>query len=206
MQRTTGIFGGSFNPIHLGHTGLARYLVESGHVDEVWLMVSPHNPLKASATLVPEADRLRMAEIAVEKIPGVEASAFEFALPRPNYTAHTLRRLAQAYPDRRFSLIIGEDNWRVFGLWREYAYILRHYPLLVYPRSGEVGADGGQVAQISRTEMKNALSVEHVSAPEFPYSATAVRHALQSGDSRAAEMIDADVLAYIRAKDLYKTL
>ncbi|MCH5181761.1 MAG: nicotinate (nicotinamide) nucleotide adenylyltransferase [Prevotellaceae bacterium] len=196
MQIRTGIFGGSFNPVHAGHTGLARHLLEQGFVDEVWLMVSPRNPLKQSATLASEADRLHMARLAVAQTPGIEASDFEFTLPRPSYTAHTLRRLVRAFPDRRFSLIVGADNWRVFRLWREHGYILRHYPLIVYPRGGQLSADNG-------LDLTDACGVRLIAAPEFPFSSTQVREALHASDSRVADMIAPEVLAYIREKNLY---
>lgn len=137
-----GIYGGSFNPIHFGHIGLAEWVVENTDLDEVWLMVSPNNPLKDKNILANEQDRLIKAKEAIgengirkttsEK--RIVVSDFEFALPRPTYTANTLRALHEAYPENEFSLIIGEDNVAIFDKWREYQYILDHYRVLVYPR------------------------------------------------------------------------
>ena len=132
-----GIFGGSFNPIHLGHTALAAYICEQGLVDEVWLMVSPQNPLKRNLTLLDEQDRLTMARLAVASYPMLKASDFEFTLPRPSYTYHTLQALREAYPDCEFSLIIGEDNWQCFDRWYRGKDIARETPIIVYPRDVE---------------------------------------------------------------------
>ena len=137
-----GIYGGSFNPIHFGHIGLAEWVVENTDLDEVWLMVSPNNPLKDKNILANEQDRLIKAKEAIgengihKTTSGkrIVVSDFEFALPRPTYTANTLRALHEAYPENEFSLIIGEDNVAIFDKWREYQYILDYYRVLVYPR------------------------------------------------------------------------
>ena len=131
-----GIYGGSFNPIHFGHIGLAKWVLENTDLDELWLMVSPNNPLKDKNILADEHERLVAAKEAIKYIPGLVASDFEFALPRPNYTANTLRALAQACPEHEFTLIIGEDNLSIFDKWREYQYILDNYRVFVYPRHG----------------------------------------------------------------------
>ena len=131
-----GIYGGSFNPIHFGHIGLAKWVLENTDLDELWLMVSPNNPLKDTSILADEHERLVAAKEAIKDIPGLVASDFEFALPRPNYTANTLRALAQACPEHEFTLIIGEDNLSIFDKWREYQYILDNYRIFVYPRHG----------------------------------------------------------------------
>jgi len=108
--------------------------VEHTDIDEVWLMISPNNPLKSSSELAPESERLAGVVKAIEGIPGLRASDFEFHLPRPSYTANTLRELKKAYPEHEFSLLIGEDNWLIFDQWREHDYILHNFPILVYPR------------------------------------------------------------------------
>ena len=131
-----GIYGGSFNPIHFGHIGLVRWVLEHTDLDEIWLMVTPNNPLKDSTILADENARLQAAREAVKDIPSVKVSDFEFSLPRPSYTANTLRELQKAYPDYHFVLLIGEDNWQVFDQWREHDFILSHFPIMVYPRRG----------------------------------------------------------------------
>jgi nicotinate-nucleotide adenylyltransferase len=137
-----GIYGGSFNPIHFGHTGLATWVLENTDLDEVWLMVSPNNPLKDKSILADEQERLEKAREAIETLPTslqgrrVVVSDFEFHLPRPTYTANTLRKLQEAYPEHEFTLIIGEDNLSIFSQWREHEYILQNYRIFVYPRKG----------------------------------------------------------------------
>ena len=138
-----GIYGGSFNPVHFGHVGLVKWVAEHTDLDEVWMMVSPNNPLKDSRELADEQVRLAGVRKAIEGIPHVVASDFEFHLPRPSYTANTLRALAAAYPQHTFSLIIGEDNLRILPRWREWEYIVANYRIFVYPRRG---AGSGQVS------------------------------------------------------------
>ena len=114
-----GIYGGSFNPVHFGHVGLAKWVIENTDLDELWLLVSPNNPLKSAKILAPEQQRLEGVRQAIKDIPGLVASDFEFSLPRPSYTANTLRELQRAYPEHEFTLIIGEDNIAIFDQWRE---------------------------------------------------------------------------------------
>lgn len=132
-----GIFSGSFNPIHLGHTRLAQYIADHAGLDEVWLMVSPNNPLKPAGSLMDEQIRFMLAERATDELPHISASDFEFSLPRPSYTVRTLEALGNAYPEHTFSLIIGSDNMAIFHLWREWETILRDYRIIVYPREGD---------------------------------------------------------------------
>jgi nicotinate-nucleotide adenylyltransferase len=136
-----GIYGGSFNPIHFGHTGLAKWVLEHTDIDEVWLMVSPNNPLKDKSILADEQERLAAAKqaigdglLAIGK--RIIVSDFEFHLPRPTYTANTLRALVQEHPQHEFTLIIGEDNLQIFNKWRESEYILQNYRIFAYPRKG----------------------------------------------------------------------
>ena len=132
-----GIFGGSFNPIHSGHAIIAHHVISSGEVDSLWLMVSPINPLKVGQVAqVSDADRLRMVEMVSRPLEGVETSAFEFSMPRPSYTIDTLNALSAKFPDDEFYLIIGGDNWQVFGQWRNSEEILSKYHVLIYPRLG----------------------------------------------------------------------
>ena len=132
----TGIFGGSFNPIHNGHVALARQLRQAAGLDEVWLMVSPQNPLKQQADLLGDELRLKMAQQAVADEPSIRVSDYEFHLPRPSYTWNTLQALERDFPDRQFVLMIGGDNWQHFARWHRADDILRRYPVVVYPRRG----------------------------------------------------------------------
>lgn len=167
----TGIFGGSFNPIHIGHLALANYLCEYEGLDEIWFMVSPQNPLKEQTELWSDELRLRLVQLSIGDYPHFRASDFEFHLPRPSYTVHTLQRLDAAYPDRELYLIIGSDNWLQFDRWFESDHILRQYRLLVYPRPGfEI-----------RSNQSLPESVRLVSSPTFEISSTFIRQSLAAG-------------------------
>lgn len=132
----TGIFGGSFNPIHNAHIALARKIKQLAALDEVWFVVSPHNPLKDAEGLMPDDLRLQMVAEALKGEEGLAASDYEFHLPRPSYMLHTLQGMSRDYPEREFSLIIGADNWLCFDRWFGYKDILAGYNIYVYPRQG----------------------------------------------------------------------
>ena len=139
-KTVTGVYGGSYNPIHLGHTSMASAIIAQGLVDEMWLVVSPQNPLKDGG-LWDDAFRLELARIAVRDIESVEVSDVEFGLPKPNYMVSTLATLSSRFPDREFVLVIGQDNWECFHRWYKWEEILAGYRIIVLPReSGETPA------------------------------------------------------------------
>lgn len=128
-----GLYFGSFNPIHVGHLIIANHVLEYGDVDQVWLVVSPHNPHKQKDTLLADHHRLALVKEAVESNPRLRASDIEFGLPQPNYTVKTLAHLKEHYPDHTFTLIMGEDNLRSLHKWYNYEHILQQH-IVVYPR------------------------------------------------------------------------
>ncbi len=130
----TGLFGGSFNPIHNGHIAIARRLLESEKLDEVWFMVSPQNPLKRQCDLLDDGKRLELVQLALEDEPRMKACGYEFRLPKPSFTWNTLQHLSADYPDRDFILLIGGDNAEHFDLWRNADEIANSYHIIVYPR------------------------------------------------------------------------
>lgn len=137
MNRRVAIFGGTFDPPHLGHLMMASNVLRAGLSDEVWLMVSPCNPFKTGKNISREEDRLEMCRLAAQDSRGISVSDFEFSLPRPSYTVDTLRALRKVYPDTEFKLVIGGDNWREFSKWREPVKVLEYASLIVCLRPGE---------------------------------------------------------------------
>lgn len=177
-----GIYGGSFNPIHFGHIGLAKWVIEHTDLDQVWLMVSPNNPLKDKTILADEQERLDAAKEAIrresdEAKDKIIVSDFEFHLPRPTYTANTLRALQKAYPEYEFTLIIGEDNLNIFNKWREYQYILDTYRIFVYPRRNIISQTSQQHEDILRKANNVKLLAD---APYFDISSTELRKNLHN--------------------------
>ena len=188
-----GIFGGSFNPIHSGHAIIAHHVISNGEVDSLWLMVSPINPLKVGQVAqVSDADRLRMVEMVSRPLEGVETSAFEFSMPRPSYTIDTLNALSAKFPNDEFYLIIGGDNWQVFGQWRNSEEILSRYHVLIYPR---LGYDVNIPKELSDR-------VRLIDAPVIELSSTQVRERLAHGKS-ARYYVPDDVNDYITRHNLY---
>lgn len=156
-----GIFGGSFNPIHTGHIALAKSLCEKAGLDEVWFMVSPMNPFKQTATdLLDDNLRLELVKKALENEPQLKACDYEFHLPKPSYTWHTLQAISRDYSGIEFTLLIGGDNWAAFDKWYHHEDILAHFPIVVYPRQdctiGEVPAG----VSIVETPLLNISSTE----------------------------------------------
>lgn len=160
-MKSVGIFGGSFNPIHTGHIALAKRLCEKAGLDEVWFMVSPMNPFKKAATdLLDDQKRLEMVKIALEGEPQLQACDYEFHLPKPSYTWHTLQAMSKDYPDIAFTLLIGGDNWAAFDKWYHHDDILALYPIVVYPREGSSVGEVPQGVTIVETPLLNISSTE----------------------------------------------
>ena len=186
-----GILGGSFNPVHIGHVMLASYLKQFEGFDEVWLMLSPLNPLKVNtADLIPDVTRLRMLDIALKGADGVKVSDIELSMPRPSYTINTLRYLAKRYPRHTFKLIIGADNWKIFSQWRDSQSIIDDFGVVVYPRPGyPVGViyDDG---------------VDVINAPMAEISSSFIRKAIARGKN-VNYVLPYGVYDYIKANNLY---
>lgn len=184
-----GIYSGSFNPVHTAHIALCDWLIEQRIVDEIWLIRTPHNPLKVASGLMPDADRQAMLDLAISGHKGLRSCTIEDSLPQPNYTIYTLRALAREYPDKEFHLIIGADNWLIFDKWRDYDVILRDYHVIVYPRPGY---------SLPETVPPTVMVVN---APVYDISSTEIREALASADAtKALTMLDAKVYEYLRKK------
>lgn len=158
----TGIYGGSFNPIHNGHIALARHLLHEAELDEIWFVVSPQNPFKVQQQLLADDKRLLLVRQALAPYPQLVASDFEFSLPRPSYMWHTLQGMSAQWPDRELHLIIGADNWLCFDRWYHADDIRRTYPIIIYPRQGYdiTPADLPQGVRLVNTPLYNVSSTE----------------------------------------------
>ena len=156
----TALFGGTFDPLHNGHLAIAQSVIEQGLADELWLLITPCNPWKVNQQLLDDRLRYEMASQAVKDLPHVCASDYEFNLPKPSYTANTLRHLSADYPDREFLLVIGADNWVRFNNWKEADYIQGNYRTIVYPRQDCPITDVPQCVTILDCPMVNVSSTQ----------------------------------------------
>ena len=195
MNKKVGIFCGSFNPIHNGHVALADYIARNSDLDEVWLVVSPLNPLKRTIadTLAPNEQRLDMVRLALGDYEHLRASDIEFSLPLPNYTINTLRALDAKYPDTDFCLIIGADNLALFERWKDSDIIMADYDMMVYPRPG-VDLDSLMQKYPKVRVLENA--------PLHDVSSTEIRRRISSGES-VSGLVNPEVEKYIRDNNLY---
>lgn len=187
-----GLFFGSFNPIHIGHLIIANYIANFTDLEEVWFVVSPHNPFKEKKTLGNMYDRLEMVNLAIEGHHSLRASDIEFKLPQPSYTIDTLAHLAEKFPTKDFSLIMGEDNLVGLPKWKNADIILRDYKIVVYPRPGY---DAG--------ELRNHPAVTMTDTPVMELSSTFIRQAIADKKSIAFFTPDS-VIDFIDKKGLYQ--
>lgn len=185
----TAIFGGSFDPVHCGHVALARVVRDSGLADEVWFLVTPLNPHKQGNNLTDEAERLAMVRLAIADDACIEASDFEFHLPRPSYTINTLDALEDAFPGREFLLLMGADNWQKIDRWYRGDEIVSRFGIIVYPRGGEAAPALPE-------------NVKWLQAPLFDISSTEIRSAVAAGED-VSQWLHPDVVKFIKDKNLY---
>ncbi len=191
-NKKTGLFFGSFNPIHHGHLILASYMLEFTDLDEVWFVVSPQNPLKPKETLLADYHRMALVRIAIEDHPKFRASSIEFKMPKPSYTIDTLTWLSEKYPEREFILICGTDIFPTFHKWKNYEVILEHYRLYVYPRPGyEPGKYTGHP------------HIRLFKAPLLEISSSFIRKGIKAGKNMAFWMPD-KVYEYILEMHFYE--
>lgn len=189
-MRRIGLLGGSFNPVHIGHMIVADYMAQFGGFDEVWLTLSPLNPLKSADRMLPDEVRLEMLRLAVGDSRRLRVCDAELHLPRPSYSYVTLDKLAEEHADCRFEMIIGSDNWQLFDRWRRGDYILSRYGVTVYPRPG-----------YPVEEQRPGLRV--TGAPEVEISSTFVRRAIGEGKDMTY-FLPPGVMEYITSNKLYQ--
>jgi len=188
-----GLYFGTFNPIHAGHLIIANHMAEYSGLDQVWLVVTPHNPLKKKSTLLDDHHRLQMVFLACEDYPKLKPSDIEFRLPQPNYTVHTLAHLQEKFPTHEFSLIMGEDNLNSLHKWKNYEVILQNHDIYVYPRinTEAINADIAANARIYRAE-----------APVIEISSTFIRNSIKEGKN-VRPLLPARVWDYVQHNLFY---
>jgi nicotinate-nucleotide adenylyltransferase len=198
MMTETGLFFGSFNPVHIGHMAIANYIAEYSSLKEIWFIVSPHNPLKNKESLLKDRDRLYMTELAIGDDPRFRVSDIEFTLPRPSYTIDTLAYLAEKNPSRTFTLIMGEDNLTTIHKWKNAEMLVRKYPIFVYPRLYPGTGTNEQAKEII-----SHASVRMIDAPVMEISGTFIRNAIREGRD-VSWFVPAPVWKYIREMHFYE--
>lgn len=188
-----GLYFGTFNPIHIGHLIIANHIVENSDLDEVWLVVTPHNPFKKKATLLDNFQRYEMVYLATEAYPKLKPSDIEFNLPQPSYTTNTLAYIQEKHPNHTFSLLMGEDNLTGLHKWKNAEHIVKNHSIYVYPRVFE----GKGVPKVSLDK------VIHVDAPVVGISSTHIRNGIKE-QKNIKPLLPLKVWEYVEKMNFYK--
>jgi len=189
-----GLFFGSYNPIHIGHIIIANHMVEFTELEEVWFVVTPHNPFKKKNTLLADHHRYQLVQEATEDYPKLKPSNVEFGLPQPSYTINTLAHLYEKYPEHQFNLIMGQDNLYTFHKWKNHEEILKNHELYIYPRIS------------SKKEIPDLVKhpkVHLIEAPIVEISATFIRKSIAEKKNIRALLPD-KAWKYLDEMNFYK--
>ncbi len=189
-----GLYFGSFNPIHIGHLVIANHIAEYSDLDQIWFVVTPHNPFKKKSTLLDNYQRLEMVYRATKEYPKLKPSDIEFNLPQPSYTINTLTYLQEKHPDYEFALIMGEDNLKGFHKWKNYQLILENHHIYVYPRISENKVD---------TQFNGHEKIHAINAPIMQLSSTFIRKAIKAGKN-VKPMLPEYVWEYLDEMNFYR--
>ncbi|MBE8727377.1 nicotinate (nicotinamide) nucleotide adenylyltransferase [Flavobacterium hungaricum] len=189
-----GLYFGTYNPIHVGHLIIANHMAEFADLDQIWMVVTPHNPLKKKSTLLDDHQRLEMVFLATENYPKIKPSDIEFKLPQPSYTVITLAHLQEKYPTHEFSLIMGEDNLKTLHKWKNYEVILENHDIYVYPRISD---------EPENAELKSHPKIHVIDAPIVEISSTFIRNSIKEGKN-IQPLLPPKVWAYIDHNNFYK--
>ena len=189
-----GLYFGTFNPIHVGHIIIANHLVEYSDLDEVWMVVTPHNPHKKKSSLLANHHRFELVYLALQKYTKIKPSDIEFKLPQPNYTVNTLAHINEKYPQHEFSLIMGEDNLKSFHKWKNSDIILENHTIYCYPRisNGEI-----------KSKLENHPKIHKIDAPIIEISATLIRQGIKN-NKNVAPMLSVETWKYIDEMNFYR--
>ncbi len=197
-MKNIGLYFGSFNPVHIGHMAIAGYMTEFAGLDEIWFIVSPHNPLKKKETLLPGTQRLHMVNLAIGDSDRIKASDIEFKLPVPSYTIDTLTYLTEKYPGKKFCLVMGQDNLYTLHRWKNSEELVREYPVYIYPRPHSVKPDSPILdILISKAE------IHDTEAPIMEISGTFIRDGIKAGKDMSY-FVPPAVWKYIKEMHFYE--
>lgn len=201
-MKEVGLYFGTFNPIHVGHLIVANFMTQEMGLDEVWFVVSPHNPFKQKDELLPDHHRLQMVRLAIREHERLKACDVEFDMPRPSYTSLTLHHLRAEHPDTKFSLIMGEDNLRHLHKWKDSSEIISNHRILVYARS----VQANELEKLDMSEFDSSLKdadIHVFHAPMLWISSTYIRDSIRNNrDIRY--LVPESVVNYISNNFLYE--
>lgn len=193
-MKKIGLYFGTFNPIHIGHLILANHFAETTDLDEVWLVVTPQNPMKRKDSILDNHHRLELVYKATYDYPKLRPSDIEFGLPMPNYTINSLTHIEEKYPDKQFVLLMGEDNLVSFPKWKNYELILERYELYVYPRKTD---------RTIPKQFQNNPKINLIDAPQIELSSSAIRKAIKANQN-IRPLLPPESWLYLDEMNFYK--
>ncbi len=188
----TGLFFGSFNPIHIGHLAIANYFVEYTDIEQLWFVISAQNPLKQKKGLLADYHRLALVRQAIEGDHRFRACDIEFKMPQPSYTIDTITYLREQYPDKEFVILMGADGLPTFHKWKNYNEIITHYKRYIYPRPG-----------INVNNLQNIENCEFIKAPIMEISSTFIRDSIRNKKD-VRHFLNESVYKYISEMHFYQ--
>ena len=193
-MKKIGLYFGTFNPIHIGHLILANHFAETTDLDEVWLVVTPQNPMKRKDSILDNHHRLELVYKATYDYPKLRPSDIEFGLPIPNYTINSLTHLEEKHPNKQFVLLMGEDNLVSFPKWKNYELILERYELYVYPRKTD---------RTIPKQFQNNPKINLIDAPQIELSSSAIRKAIKANQN-IRPLLPLESWLYLDEMNFYK--
>jgi nicotinate-nucleotide adenylyltransferase len=193
-----GLYFGSFNPVHIGHMAIAGYMTEFTDLDQIWFVVSPHNPLKKKESLLSDHHRLYMVQLAIGDNDRLKASDIEFRLALPSYTIDTLTYLKEKYSNNEFCMVMGEDNLNTLHKWKNAGELVKKYPIYVYPRR-----DSSKPSSLLLDQLLSDAEIHTVNAPLMEISGTFIRKGIKDGRD-LSYFLPAAVWKYIREMHFYE--
>ena len=198
----TGIYGGTFNPIHKGHLHIVEAFRKGLGLDRVLLIPTRVPPHKAAPDLASPQDRFAMCQLAIQGQPWLELSDMEMRREGKSYTAENLEELSALYPQDQFYLLMGEDMFLTLGRWYRPETIFSLASVCTAPRSVH-GMDALREKALEYTGTFHARCfLDHI--PYLPISSTQVRQAVARGED-VASLVPEAVARYIRERGLYQT-